>query len=148
MAAATMLAGLISLANGGGRACFGFLYDRFSIRSMMLTINLASIASLVVLYQAVVMPSQVLLFAGSICFGFVYGGLCTGNCVFMRSYYGNQHYAGNLTLITFAGGIAAIVGPTVVGTLQMQTGSYVVPMIYLLALGAAALAVQIFVRKP
>ncbi len=148
VAAATFLTGTISLANGGGRVCCGVLFDRFSLRKVMASINGAGILAVTTLYLAVTGQNQALLLAGCIVFGFVYGGVCTANAVFMRSYYGNEHYAGNLTLTNFAGGVSALIGPMVVGSLQLQTGSYALPLLYMLTLTVVSMAIQFFIRRP
>lgn len=148
IAAATLLTGMISLANGSGRVCCGMLFDRFPIQNVMMAINGIGIGAMIMLYLAVNWQNHGLLLAGSILFGFIYGGVCTANSEFMRRFYGSEHYAGNLTLTNFAGGISAVLGPMVAGSLQLATGSYALPLLYLLALAAAAFVIQFFIRKP
>lgn len=148
VAAATLMTGLISLANGAGRVCCGMLCDRFRIQRVMLAINLTGIGALVILYQSVSLGNHIMLFGGSVLLGFIYGGVCTANSIFMRTFYGDASYAGNLTLTNFAGGVSALMGPMVMGSLQLQTGSYAVPLLYILGLACAALGIQFFIRKP
>lgn len=148
IAVATLITGLISVCNGGGRVIFGGLYDRMPRRKVMHAIGLTVIAGALIMAGALAVKQIVILAAGGAVLGLGYGGLCTTNSFFMRKFFGDENYAGNFSLLNFSGILSALIGPSVAGMMQVHFGSYTLVMVYFAGLALAAFIAQSFIRRP
>lgn len=97
---ATLLVGLVSVANGSSRVAYGAIFDRFGL------VHITSIVSFcVVLATASVLVSFVLLQSGFYIFGallmgFSYGGIPVVSSSYALSRFGFRYYATNYALAT------------------------------------------------
>lgn len=96
---ATVLVGVLSVANGLSRLVAGALNDRRGFTSVVFYICAAGLAGSG-LAAAAYTTSSHLLFVVALCFiGMCYGGIPVASACFARSQYGPEHYAQNLAVI-------------------------------------------------
>ncbi len=88
-----------------------------------------------------------LCIAGLCLTGLSYGASPTTASAFTAAYYGSKHYATNMAIMVFNMMGSSFVA-TLCGSLLAATGGYTVPFGVLLGLSAAALVLNLFIRKP
>ena len=79
--------------------------------------------------------------------GFAYGGTAITNSLIIRKFYGNKYYAENFGVLNFSGALSAFIGPSVVGLIQVSTGTYATVMMYFIAIAAISFVIQHFIKK-
>ncbi len=145
---ASYLVGVVSVCNGLGRIVFGALYDKIGRWQTMLLITACPIIGagrLILATQtknvAVMVPALLIIAAG-------YGGSVPTNANFVRSYYGNTHYATNFSIVNFNILLAVFIGQYVGSGLYMKTGSYLAMALAIIGLAAVALVANVLIRQP
>ena len=139
---------MVSICNGVGRLIFGAIYDRAARRKVMRFINLIYITAPIIICLAMVTHSVPLVIIGCPLIGFAYGGTAITNSLIIRKFYGNEHYAENFGVLNFSGGLSAFIGPSVVGLIQVNTGTYATVMIYFVVIAIGSFIIQHFIKKP
>ena len=113
---------LISLVGGLGRPVVGAMMDRVDRTVGLAIMNglllLAGLA-LVVTHR---LGSPVLMMAGLLTVGVVYGGGVTTSAKVIRAVYGQKHYAVNFSVCNFVSIPASFLGPLLSGLLQDKAG--------------------------
>jgi OFA family oxalate/formate antiporter-like MFS transporter len=79
--------------------------------------------------------------------GLSYGTSPTVSSAFTSAFYGQKHFATNLSISNFNLMFASFIA-TACTSLQGASGSYTAPFILLLALAAVALAFNVSIKKP
>ena len=146
-ALATTLVGVLSVCNGLGRIITGAVYDALGRRITMISANILTIVAAGITLVAVYMHSLPVCIAGLCLTGLSYGSCPTVTSAFSASFYGQKHFPTNYSITNF-NLIAAAFIATLSNTLLISTGSYTTPFIMLLVLAAAALGLNLTIRKP
>ena len=145
---ATTLVGVLSVCNGLGRIATGAIFDKLGRRRTMLLANIVAIAAAGVTLLSVFTSSVPLCIVGLCVTGFSYGSCPTISSAFVSAFYGAKHFPMNFSIMNFNLMGASLLA-TVSSTLYTSTGSsYIAPFVLLLALSAAALVLNLSVKKP
>lgn len=146
-ALAVTLVGILSVCNGLGRILTGALFDAIGRRKTMLCANLLTIAASGITLAAVTAGSLPLCIGGLVLSGMSYGSNPTITAAFTSEFYGMKHYSTNMAFMTFTAMTASLIA-TVSNNLLASSGGYTVPFLMLLTLSAAALVLNLFIKKP
>lgn len=137
---ATTCAGLVSIANGGGRLAFGFVLDRVGLLKSIRSISFGFLAGSILLLLAMLSHSIAILLLSFCMVGFFYGAVTPTNSAFILRTFGSTHYSLNFSIVCTNLLFAAFLGPSVSGVLQ-NSGQYVTTTVYLIVLGLLSLPV-------
>lgn len=146
-ALATTLVGVLAVCNGLGRILTGAVFDAMGRRFTMIAAGILTVFAAGVTLLAVSVGSVVLCVIGLCLTGLSYGTSPTVSSAFTSSFYGQKHFATNLSISNFNLMVASFIA-TACSSLQTSTGGYTAPFILLLALAAVALALNISIKKP
>ncbi len=144
---ATTLVGVLSVCNGLGRILTGALFDLLGRRKTMLLANVVAIAAAGVTLVSVLTSSVPLCVAGLCVTGLSYGSCPTISSAFTSAFYGTKHFSINFSIMNFNLMGASFIA-TAASMLLTSTGGYVAPFLLLLVLSAAALVLNLSVRRP
>jgi OFA family oxalate/formate antiporter-like MFS transporter len=144
---ASLLTGLVSIFNGGGRVVIGLLYDKIGRKKSMCTISLALVAAFTFIILALEGKNLPLLTAGYICVGFSFGGIVPINNAVCYSFYGSENYAMNVSIINFHVIVSSFLGPFLTGNLQTMSGSFTSAAVVMAFFGAAGFALSLLLKK-
>ena len=146
-AMAATAAGLVSIANGGGRLVFGFVLDRFGIPRSLKAISLGFLLGGIALTAAVYAHSTAVLAIAFLVTGFFYGAVTPTNSAFIIRTFGGTHYSMNFSLVCTNLLFAAFLGPSVSGVLQ-NGGAYHTTALFVILLGVLSVpALLLMYRK-
>lgn len=146
VAAVTMVS-VISAFNGLSRPLFGLLYDKLGRKRMMLTGSLCVILAGLILLLAVLLPSRPLAVLGLALTGLGYGYGPVLNPTLIRAFYGDTDFAANYSLSNTRTLVASFMAPAF-ASLRAATGSFVSPLLIILASSCTAFLLQFLIRKP
>lgn len=146
-ALATTLVGVLAMFNGLGRILTGIVFDKMGRRFTMLSANMLTIVAAGMTLLAVGIKSLPLCIIGLCLTGMSYGASPTVASAFTSAFYGQKHFASNLSVVNFNLMAASFIA-TACSSLQVATEGYVAPFILLLSLSVAGLVLNISVKKP
>ena len=146
-ALATTLVGVLSVCNGLGRIITGAVFDALGRRFTMIAAGVLTVVAAGVTLLAVNIGSLALCIVGLCLTGLSYGTSPTTSSAFVSSFYGQKHFAANLSIANFNLMLASFIA-TACSTLQTSSGGYTAPFILLLSLAAVALLLNISIKKP
>ena len=144
---ATTLVGVLSICNGLGRILFGVVFDRFGRKRTMLAANILTIAAAGITLLAVTAHALPLGVAGLCLTGFSYGAAPTISSAFTSAFYGAKYFPLNFSIMNFNLVFASFMA-TAAGALQEATGGFAAPFLFLLALAAVSLLLNLSIRRP
>ena len=144
---ATTLVGVLAVCNGIGRIVTGAVFDTMGRRFTMIAANVLTIIAAAVTLIAVNASSLPLCIVGLCLTGMSYGSSPTNTSAFTSAFYGTKHFASNLGMMNFNLMCASFIA-TACSALLSSTGSYTAPFTLLLVLAAAALGLNISIKKP
>lgn len=146
-ALATSLVGVLAICNGLGRIITGAVFDAMGRKFTMIAASLLTVIAAAITLLAVSIGSLVLLIVGLCLTGMSYGTSPTISSAFTLSFYGQKHFAANLSISNFNLMAASFIA-TACTALLTSSGGYVAPFALLLALSIAALALNFSIKKP
>ena len=146
-ALATTLVGVLAVCNGIGRIITGAVFDAMGRRFTMIAANILTIVAAAVTLIAVQIHSLPLCIAGLCLTGLSYGSSPTNVSAFTSAFYGTKYFASNLGILNFNLMGASFIA-TACSALLSSTGGYTAPFVLLLVLAAAALGLNISIKKP
>jgi OFA family oxalate/formate antiporter-like MFS transporter len=144
---ATTLVGVLAVCNGLGRIVTGAVFDAMGRRFTMIAAGVLTIVAAAVTLISVSLGSLPLCIVGLCLTGMSYGTSPTVSSAFTSAFYGQKHFASNLSISNFNLMAASFIA-TACTALQTSSGSYTAPFVLLLALSAVALALNISIKKP
>ncbi len=144
---ATTLVGVLAVCNGLGRIITGAVFDTLGRRFTMIGAGVLTVFAAGVTLLAVSIESLPLCIIGLCLTGLSYGTSPTVSSAFTSAFYGQKHFATNLSISNFNLMFASFIA-TACTSLQGASGSYTAPFILLLALAAVALALNVSIKKP
>ncbi|MGD9559530.1 MAG: MFS transporter [Oscillospiraceae bacterium] len=136
---AAVIAGLVSISNGGGRILVGLVYDRRGLKPTMWLVNLCALLAPLLLLAAHFTGAMPLLGAGFVLTGIFYGGVPTVNATFISGNYGQQHFAVNFSIVNATLLVAPVIGSYLAGALRTAGGSYAGAYVVMLCFALASL---------
>ena len=139
---------VVSVFNGLGRLGIGGCMDRLGWKKTMYLNNGVLLASGALLLAGDRSGSGFVVLAGMLLMGICYGGGITISAALIRQLYGSEHYAANFSVCNLCMIPASILGPMISAALQDGSGGYLSTFIMVLVIGAAALVLNLFIRKP
>jgi OFA family oxalate/formate antiporter-like MFS transporter len=113
----------------------------------MISASVLTIASAGVTLIAVSVNSLPLCIIGLCLTGLSYGTSPTVSSAFTSAFYGQKHFAENLSITNFNLMVASFIA-TACSALMESSGGYTAPFILLLALSAVALILNFSIKKP
>lgn len=146
-ALATTLVGVLAVCNGLGRVMTGAVFDSMGRRFTMIAAGALTVLAAGVTLLAVGIGSLPLCILGLCLTGLSYGTSPTVSSAFTAAFYGQAHFAANLSISNFNLMAASFVA-TACTSLQGATGGYTAPFVLLLSLAGAALLLNISIKKP
>ena len=146
-ALATTLVGILAVCNGLGRIITGAVFDAMGRRFTMIAANVITITAAAVTLTAVATETLWLCIVGLCLTGLSYGSSPTVSSAFTSAFYGQKHFATNLSICNFNLMVASFIA-TACTSLQQSSGGYTAPFILLLSLSVVALALNISIKKP
>lgn len=144
---ATTLVGVLSVCNGLGRILFGVLFDRLGRKKTMLAANVLTIAAAGITLLAVTAHALPLGVLGLCLTGFSYGAAPTITSAVTSAFYGAKYFPLNFSIMNFNLVFASLMA-TAAGALQEATGGFAAPFLFLLALAALSLLLNLSIRRP
>ncbi len=144
---AVWMVGLLSLGNGLGRVGCGLFYDRFGRRLTLLMGGILAIAAPSLLLASLFTHQLFFLIAGFALGGLSYGFMPTMRTAFMLDFYGRRDFSMNLS-ISNTKNLFSSFSATIAGFLLTASGSYLQPLLLLLAFGLATLFLSTLIRHP
>ncbi|MBR6769296.1 MAG: MFS transporter [Clostridia bacterium] len=144
---ATTLVGVLAVCNGLGRIITGAVFDAMGRRFTMTSASILTIFAAAVTLIAVGIESLPLCIAGLCLTGLSYGTSPTISSAFTSAFYGQKHFATNLSISNFNLMFASFIA-TACSSLQVASGGYTAPFILLLSLAGVALVLNISIRRP
>ena len=146
-ALATSLVGVLAICNGLGRIITGAVFDTMGRKFTMIAASILTVAAAAITLLAVSISSLPLLIVGLCLTGMSYGTSPTISSAFTLSFYGQKHFAANLSISNFNLMAASFIA-TACTALLTSSGGYVAPFVLLLSLSAVALALNFSIKKP
>ncbi len=146
-ALATTLVGVLAVCNGLGRIITGAVFDSMGRRFTMIAANILTIFAAGVTLLAVYMSNLPLCIIGLCLTGMSYGSSPTVSSAFTSAFYGQKHFATNLSIMNFNLMCASFIA-TACSSLLTATGGYLVPFILLLSLSVVALILNLSIKRP
>lgn len=146
-ALATTLVGVLAVCNGLGRIITGAVFDSMGRRFTMIAANVLTIFAAGVTLLAVYMSNLPLCIIGLCLTGMSYGSSPTVSSAFTSAFYGQKHFATNLSIMNFNLMCASFIA-TACSSLLTETGGYLVPFILLLSLSVVALILNLSIKRP
>ena len=146
-ALATTLVGVLSVCNGLGRIITGAVFDSMGRRFTMIAANILTIIAAEITLLAVYLNNLPLCIIGLCLTGMSYGSSPTVSSAFTSAFYGQKHFAANLSIMNFNLMCASFIA-TACSSLLTASGGYTVPFILLLSLSVVALLLNISIKRP
>lgn len=146
-ALATTLVGVLSVCNGLGRIITGAVFDSMGRRFTMIAANVLTIIAAGITLLAVYLNNLPLCIIGLCLTGMSYGSSPTVSSAFTSAFYGQKHFAANLSIMNFNLMCASFIA-TACSSLLTASGGYTVPFILLLSLSVVALLLNISIKRP
>ena len=144
---ATTLVGILAVCNGLGRIVTGAVFDTMGRKFTMIAASILTVVAAAITLIAVSINSIVILIIGLCLTGMSYGTSPTISSAFTSSFYGQKHFAANLSISNFNLMAASFIA-TACSTLQTSSGGYIMPFALLLSLSLAALVLNFSIKKP
>ncbi len=144
---ATTLVGVLSVCNGLGRIITGAVFDSMGRRFTMIAANILTIIAAGITLMAVYLNNLPLCIIGLCLTGMSYGSSPTVSSAFTSAFYGQKHFAANLSIMNFNLMCASFIA-TACSSLLTASGGYTVPFILLLSLSVVALLLNISIKRP
>lgn len=144
---AALLAGVVSVCNGGGRVIAGSLYDKIGRARVMLLVGAGFCIAGCILLGALRTGDTRLAVVGFVLTGLSFGGVLPMNAVFIRLFYGETNYPVNFSMVNMVLIVASFLGPYVAGVLHGANGSYVPMTIFIILLGGLGTGLTILLDR-
>lgn len=142
---AALLAGVLSLFNGGGRLLAGVLFDRCGRRATMTIDGVVTIAAPVVMLLAIATRSVAVCAVGLCLTGLSYSFQPPVTSSVVASFYGPKHFSINYSIANLMMIPTSFVA-TIDGVLYTATGSYFAPFLLLLVCSVLSFALNLSIR--
>ena len=146
-ALATTLVGVLSICNGLGRIITGAIFDLKGRKFTMIAASALTVIAAATTLVAINMGSLVVLIVGLCLTGLSYGTAPTIASAFVAAFYGQKHFAANLSICNFNLMAASFIA-TACSSLLTISGGYTAPFILLLSLSSLSLALNFSIRRP
>ena len=144
---AATLVGVLSVCNGLGRILTGATFDAFGRKVTMISASVLTFVAAGVTLLAVIFHSLPLGVVGLCLTGLSYGTAPTIASAFTSAFYGQKHFATNLSVCNFNLMVASFVA-TACSSLQVSSGGYTMPFVLLLSLATVAFMLNLSIKKP
>jgi MFS transporter, OFA family, oxalate/formate antiporter len=96
---ATLLVGVVSIANGAGRIIHGIVQDRIGLIHAMSVITICVASALLFLLASFLLANRALFVTGAVVMGVSYGGIPVCSAFFSMERFGPKQFARNYALI-------------------------------------------------
>ena len=143
---AVTMVGILSIFNGLGRLCSGWIFDSLGLRKTQYATSIVVTAATLLSLIAVLTHSLPLGLIGICLCGFSYGFSPTVSAAFASAFYGPKHFALNFSVINLIL-IPASFTATLAGSFVTKTGSYVSTFVMLTAFSIAGFVINLFIKK-
>ena len=121
---AATLVGLLSVANGLGRAIYGYLYDKIGYQKGMFFLEGLLFLCALFIFLGLKSGSVAFTTAGFICGGLFFSGVAANTPPLINEFFGRKYYAINYSIINLCVLFASF-GSTIAGSIYDKSASYV-----------------------
>lgn len=146
LALSTLIVGAVCMFNGIGRVLWGVVYDHIGSASSLRYLGVLLVLALGAVLGSLSTNSVWLFALGMALVMFCYGGSSSLAPIIVRALFGDNYFSANFAITNIGTMILSSV-PALIGMIQMQTGSYMVPYILLSAFAAVSFFMAILYRK-
>lgn len=147
-AAAAILTGVVSMANGLGRVLGGLCFDFFGRNVLMRGASLGVVLCSGVLYLCLQNNSVVLIAVAFVLSGLCYGMGTIAHSAVTASFYGMRNYPLNFSLVTMNTLVSSFIGPYLAGVMHTGLHSYAGFPWQMLIFGVLALSLAVCLKRP
>ena len=144
---AATLVGILSVCNGLGRIITGAAFDALGRRITMISSSVLTVLAAGVTLLAVCIQSLPIGIVGLCLTGLSYGSVPTICSAFTSAFYGQKHFATNLSICNFNLMVASFIA-TACSSLLTASGGFTLPLILLLTLASVAFVLNLGIKKP
>jgi OFA family oxalate/formate antiporter-like MFS transporter len=141
---AAIIAGFISIGNGGGRIAFGLMYDHYGRRSAMVLIMFLFLTGVILLMVVFFSPNYFFLIAGYLLTGLSCGGMPAVYSCVCKKQFGDRHFSYNIAIFNATNVPCVFIGNYAAGIIRTRSGSYLPVLIGMI--GFCVLAFLIHLR--
>ncbi|MDR1785690.1 MAG: MFS transporter [Spirochaetaceae bacterium] len=138
---------LVSVFNGIGRVAVGALFDKRGRHVAMSVNSFILLGAGILLMAGAALRAPPMVILGMFLTGISFGGGPASTSALVNTYFGQKHYAMNLSVATASSIPGSILGPLLSSRLQeLSGGSYGTTFVMLTAVAVAAIAVNTALR--
>lgn len=148
IATATAAMGSVSLSNGFGRLINGFVWDRVGYRVSLTWISIAFSAGMLLCAVGLGNGNFIMVVVGFVLLGFMFGGTMSVTSAIVGSFFGMKHYGINYAIMCCQMIPAAIIGPTLLATMQTASGSYLSAFWAFLIIALITFVMSFMIKTP
>ena len=142
---ATVIAGLVSIFNGIGRLCCGFILDYLGSKKTMRIYSGIGIVAGIIMFLAISMQNIVLLTLGFIFIGLAFGGGSPTMSAYASRVYGQKYYSNNFSIMNLSMLVGSFCGSFLMGVIHSISG-YRTIAVFLIIFAVGSLAFGSMVR--
>lgn len=147
--AAAVLGLLLSVFNGVSRVPLGLCVDKLGRERTMLLCNILLLVCGVLLVGGGWLGNAALVVAGMLIMGVCYGNSVTIGTLVVRQFYGNAHYAVNLSIVNCCAVPASFIGPLISSALQEAAGGdYTTTFLMVILFAVVDFLLGFTIRRP
>jgi OFA family oxalate/formate antiporter-like MFS transporter len=121
---ATLLVGTVSIANGLSRIAVGFIFDKAGLKAAMLSGGVAALVAAVALAASFASAQPAAYVAGALVMGFAYGAGPVLGSAFVRTQYGQEGFAKNLSQLNLCVAVGAFLSIAIVAIGRSLGGDF------------------------
>ncbi len=140
MGRASVIAGLVSIFNGVGRLCSGFILDSMGSKLTMRIYSFAGLAAGLVMFFALSGNSLILLTLGFILTGFAFGGGSPTMSAYTSRVYGARFYANNFSIMNLCMLVGSFLGSYLMGVAQSNSGYRTITIFLIVFAGSSLIS--------
>lgn len=144
---ATLMVGIISIGNGGGRVLIGMFSDAKGRGKALLASNFIPLLCGICFLIALITGNVIPLVVASALAGLGMAGIPTMSSIYAAEFFGRENYATNFSIINLAIIPSALLGPSLMSYAMASTGSYFTAIILFLLMSVVALAIALFLVR-
>lgn len=129
---AAFIAGLVSIFNGVGRLCSGFILDFLGSKKTLRIYSCIGLAAGIVMLFAIMQQSITLLTVGFVLVGLAFGGGSPSMSAYTSRVYGLKYYSNNFSVMNLCMLVGSFIGSFLMGVVQNHSGYQMITVFLIL----------------
>jgi OFA family oxalate/formate antiporter-like MFS transporter len=143
---AAIIVSVVSITNGVGRFMWGIVYDKIGVKKSLISIAIILIVACVGLLSSLLLQNVTLYVISACLMLLSYAGNAITCPAITRELFGHRTFSLNYSVVSTCA-IFQSFFPSVIGSLQQSTGSYITPITILLMIAVFTLIIVIIFIK-